>query len=68
MITIENQHNVGDRIGKISFELRGLSTDTKPTGTFGGASIANGSVFIEMDTQTVLFYDEANTAWVGGGE
>ena len=30
MITIESQHNVGDRLGKISFELRGLSTDEKP--------------------------------------
>jgi hypothetical protein len=68
MITIESQHNVGDRLGKISFELRGLSTDEKPTETYGGANIANGSIFLEMDTQKIWFYDEATSAWVGNEE
>lgn len=65
MITIENQTN---RNGKIEFELRGLSGDEKPTTTFGGAKIANGSIFLEMDTQQLYFYDEASHEWLGGEE
>lgn len=37
----------------VKVELSGLSTDTKPTGTFAGKPIANGSSFFEMDTQNV---------------
>lgn len=48
----------------VKFELSGLSTDTKPTGTFAGKTIANGSSFFEMDTQNVKFYDAENDAWV----
>lgn len=36
----------------------GLSTDTKPT-----THIVNGSVFIEMDTATLYFFDQENTEW-----
>ena len=48
----------------VKFELSGLSTDTKPTGTFAGKAIANGSSFFEMDTQNVKFYDAENDVWV----
>lgn len=48
----------------VKFELNGLSTDTKPTGTFAGKPIANGSTFFEMDTQNVKFYDAENNTWV----
>jgi hypothetical protein len=48
----------------VKFELSGLSTDTKPTGTFAGKTIANGSSFFEMDTQNVKFYDAENDVWV----
>ena len=48
----------------VKVELSGLSTDTKPTGTFAGKAIANGSSFFEMDTQNVKFYDAENDAWV----
>lgn len=34
-----------------------LSTDTKP-------AAPNGSMLLEMDTQTVYVYDEDNTSWV----
>lgn len=68
MITVQKQENVKDRLDKISFEFRGLSTDEKPTSTYGGANIANGSIFIEIDTEDILFYDEANSTWVGGDE
>lgn len=46
------------------YELVGLSTDVKPTSTYDGKAIANGSTFFEMDTQNVKFYDEANNVWV----
>jgi|P827metagenome_2_1110787.scaffolds.fasta_scaffold02940_13 hypothetical protein len=46
------------------FEFNGLSGDTKPTVTFEGAKIANGSTFMEMDTKTLYFYDAENNAWV----
>lgn len=43
MISVENQTN---RVGAIEVELRGLSTDEKPTGTYRGVNIANGSIFL----------------------
>ena len=46
----------------ISAELRGLSTDTKPT-KIDGKDIANGSVFIEIDTQKISFFDETSKEW-----
>lgn len=36
----------------------GLSTDTKPTD-----NVVNGSVFIEMDTSTLYFFDQENVEW-----
>lgn len=46
----------------ITAELRGLSTDTKPT-KIGDKNIGNGSVFIEIDTQKIAFYDEDSKEW-----
>jgi hypothetical protein len=43
-------------------ELRGLSTDTKPT-TIKGSPIGNGSVFIEIDTGKIFMYDLTNQEW-----
>ena len=57
MVTLEkNTHS-----DKLS--LSGLSTDTKPTQTFQGQKIVNGSSFLEIDTQNVFFYDEQNHQW-----
>lgn len=36
----------------------GLSSDTKPT-----QGVGNGSVFVEMDTSKLYFFDEQNTVW-----
>lgn len=46
----------------IQSELRGLSTDTKPT-TLNNAIIGNGSMFVEMDTGKVYMYDSINSIW-----
>ena len=43
-------------------ELRGLSTDTKPT-TWGKKDIENGSIYIEIDTGKIFMYDEENKQW-----
>lgn len=46
----------------IAVELRGLSTDTKPT-KIGEKNIDNGSVFIEIDTGSIFFYDLDSETW-----
>ena len=40
-------------------DYAGLSTDTKPT-----TGVANGSVFIEMDTSKVYMFNAASGEWV----
>lgn len=46
-----------------TFSFKGLSTDTKPTDTFQGLEIPNGSSFLEIDTQAMVFYDAENKTW-----
>lgn len=49
--------------GELSnFELRGLSTDEKPT-EINGKKVDNGSTFIEIDTGKLYFYDLENEEW-----
>ena len=43
-------------------ELRGLSTDTKPT-SLNGKEIGNGSVYVEIDTGKIFFYDGVSKTW-----
>lgn len=45
------------------FSFKGLSTDTKPTDKFQGLEIPNGSSFLEIDTQNMVFYDAENKTW-----
>lgn len=64
MITIqkiENKRTVGENEA-INVELRGLSTDTKPT-EINDNKIDNGSLFIEIDTGAMFFYDLENEQW-----
>ena len=44
-------------------ELRGLSTDEKPTDEVNNTKIDNGSIFIEIDTGKVYMFDLENTEW-----
>lgn len=66
MITLYKNDNVKNTTeGQTTYcELRGLSTDTKPT-KINGKTIGNGSVFIETDTQKLFFYDETSQTWKG---
>lgn len=43
--------------------FKGLSSDTKPVETFQGLEIPNGSSFLEIDTQNMVFYDAENKTW-----
>ena len=45
------------------FCLVGLSSDTKPTTSYKGILICNGSSFIEVDTGTTYMYDEEGGTW-----
>lgn len=57
----DNIKNTGE--GKIIYgELRGLSTDTKPV-KIGESAIGNGTVFVEIDTQKLSFFDETSQTW-----
>lgn len=47
---------------RITGELRGLSTDTKPI-EIDDKIIDNGSVFIEIDTGKIFFYDLDSETW-----
>ncbi len=64
MVTIYKTDNVKntDEGQLISAELRGMSTDTKPT-KIGDKTIANGSVFIEIDTGNIFFFDADSETW-----
>ena len=57
MITIYRENGaIGD---KQEVELRGLSTDTKPT-----EDVENGTIFIEIDTGKIYMFDLENEQWV----
>lgn len=64
MITIqkiENKRTIGGEEA-INVELRGLSTETKPT-EINEKNIDNGSVFLEIDTGKLYFFDYENQEW-----
>lgn len=46
----------------ISGELRGLSSDEKPT-EIGDKKLDNGSIFLEIDTGSVYMFDLENEEW-----
>ena len=51
----------------ITTEFRGTSSDTKPITYIDEngdeRKVANGSVFIEMDTSKIYFFDYENQEW-----
>lgn len=63
MVTVENvQYIEGSQTG--DFEFKGLSTDTKPT-VWKGSVIAENSLFLEVDTGDVYYFDGSSWAQVG---
>ena len=62
MVTIIDakfQHYSDSGVAVNTYTIAGVSTDNKPA----AEDVGNGSVFIEMDTSKVYFYDEADDAW-----
>ena len=57
MITII-KNEVVDNNKLATMEMRGLSDDTKPT-----ENVGNGSIFIEIDTGKIFFYDLDSETW-----
>lgn len=61
MITYDVEKQIG-QLAKLSFQ--GLSTDTKPTETYDGYTLMNGTSFFELDNQEVYFYDGDSKTWL----
>ena len=64
MITIqkiENERTIEEN-KLISVELRGLSTEEKPT-EINGKLVDNGSVYVCVDTGDIYLYDLENQTW-----
>ena len=57
----ENLKTINNEIAA-NMELRGLSTDEKPT-EINNIIIDNGSMFIEIDTGKLFLYDLENEEW-----
>ena len=64
MVTINSigNYKINPDDSYISAELRGLSTDTKPT-KINDKKIDNGSTFIEIDTDKIFMFDLENEQW-----
>lgn len=60
MVTL---NKIGNNPNTNYMTIYGLSTDIKPVDVFEDIRIANGSVFIEMDTDKKFYYDAENSAW-----
>lgn len=60
MVTINVKEVKDDRV---LAEVYGLASDTKPI-IYGENKFYNGSVYIEMDTQKLSFYDMENDTWL----
>lgn len=54
--------NVEESGNYIAVELRGLSTDSKPT-EIKNRKVENGSVFIEIDTGKLYLFDYESQEW-----
>ena len=63
-ITKKEREKITDEGSIALVELAGLSTDEKPT-EMGTTKIDNGSVFVEIDTQKLFFFDLENEEWKG---
>lgn len=64
MISIYEKNNIRTKSREEvkEIELRGLSTDEKPT-KIGDKDIDNGTLFIEIDTGDIYCYDLENETW-----
>lgn len=54
--------------GAAEFEFKGLSTDTKPTGVFGGSKVGENSLFLELDTGDAYYLNGGSWKLYSSGE
>ena len=64
MITVNSM--IGLNTSTAEFELKGLSTDVKPTTTVNGKKIGVNSLLIELNTGHVYYFTGSAWAKVGG--
>ncbi len=64
MISASFNSNASFEFPNNEFSFVGLSTDTKPTETYNGLAIKNGSTFYAMDTAKVYMYDASSDSWL----
>lgn len=64
MLSASFNSNASFEFPNNEFSFVGLSTDTKPTETYNGLAIKNGSTFYSMDTKKVYMYDAAGKTWL----
>lgn len=57
-------NKVGNNANRITLEIYGKSSDTKPIDFIETCPIINGSIFIEMDTGNAYFFDEETHTWI----
>lgn len=56
---VRNEDENGKQINVFYYEIAGTSSDTKPT-----ENVATGSIFTEVDTGSVFFFDADGEEWV----
>ena len=64
MITVNSMQ--GAASGTAEMELKGLSTDSKPTAAFSGANVGVNSLFFELDTGDLYYFTGSTWSKVGG--
>ena len=62
MITYYKKSNTITKRDQNELEVRGLSTDEKPT-KIDGKDTPNGTIFLEIDTGKIYMYDLENEQW-----
>lgn len=62
----ETLRKYGAKYNTTFCQFCGLSTDNKPIISFNGINIANGSEFVEIDTDTKYLYDAEHQQWIEG--
>ena len=62
MITFYKKSNLIAKEDQNEIEIRGLSTDDKPT-EVDGKDTPNGTIFLEIDTGKLYIYDLENELW-----
>ena len=53
----------GAAMPREKMHFAGLSSETKPTGSYEGVLLSSESSYFALDTGTIFFYNEENSTW-----